>query len=124
MDLAGGSSCNSTADMPGTNVNSACKTRIWYSRSQDGGATWSSPVKINDQSSLNDQFFPRLALDETSGDMMVVYYDTINDPGRLNTDIWMQTSTDDGTSWSAATVITTAETNETASGYNTYQVRR
>ena len=121
MDLAGGSSCNSTADMPGTNVNSACKTRIWYSRSQDGGATWSSPVKINDQSSLNDQFFPRLALDETSGDMMVVYYDTINDPGRLNTDIWMQTSTDDGTSWSAATVITTAETNETASGYNTYQ---
>ena len=121
MDLAGGSGCSSSSDQPATDVTSSCKTRIWYSRSIDGGVHWDPPVKINDQASLNDQFFPRLAVDETSGDMMVVYYDTVGDPGRKKTDIWMQTSTDNGASWSAATKVTTSETDETASGFNTYQ---
>src|ERR1035438_10009883 len=107
--------------MPGTNTASTCKTRIWFSRSSDGGATWSSPVKINDQSQLNDQFFPRLAVDAATGAMMVVYYDTINDTGRKKTDIWMQTSLDHGATWSGATQVTTQESDETASGYNTYQ---
>jgi hypothetical protein len=121
MDLAGGTGCNSTSDEPGTNTASTCKTRIWFSRSIDGGAHWSTPVKLNDQPSLNDQLFPRLAVDETSGDMMVIYYDTISDPGRKKTDIWMQSSTDNGATWSAATKVTTAQTDETASGFNTYQ---
>ena len=121
MDLAGGSGCNSSSDEPATDVNSSCTTRIWYSRSTDGGTHWEPPVKINDQASLNDQFFPRLAVDETSGDMMVVYYDTVSDPGRKKTDLWMQTSTNNGASWSAATKVTTSETDETASGFNAYQ---
>jgi len=127
MDLDGSSTCNSTADMPGTNAASTCKTRIWFSKSADGGATWSSPIKINDQPNvggkppLNDQFFPRLAVDQTSGALVVVYYDTINDPNRVNTDIWMQSSLDNGNTWSGASQITTAETNETTPGFNTYQ---
>jgi hypothetical protein len=121
MDLAGGSGCNSTANMPDNNVASTCKTRIWFSRSADGGATWSTPVKINDQPKLNDQFFPRLAVDPSTGAMMVVYYDTISDTGRKKTDIWTQTSLDHGATWSGATQVTTQESDETASGYNTYQ---
>ena len=88
MDLAGGSGCNATSNMPGNDVTSKCKTRIWFSRSTDGGATWSPSIKINDQDSLNDQFFPRLAVDPGTGAMMVVYYDTINDSARLKTDLW------------------------------------
>jgi hypothetical protein len=118
MDLAGGNACNAASDEPGSNVNSNCKTRIWFSRSTDGGGTWSGPVKINDQASKNDQFFPRLVVDETSGDLVVVYYDTVNDPGRLKTDIWMQTSTDFGQSWSAPQQVTTSETDETTGGFN------
>ena len=121
MDLAGGAGCNSTANEPGTNVASTCKTRIWFSRSADGGAHWDAPKKINDQASLNDQFFPRLAVDQTSGALMVVYYDTVADAGRKKTDLWMQSSTDSGATWSGAMKVTTSETDETASGYNTYQ---
>jgi hypothetical protein len=111
-DLAGGSGCSAQSDEPGSNVNSSCKLRIFFSISTDGGATWSTPTKINDQSSKNDQFFPRLALDETSGDLMVVYYDTVADTGRLKTDIWMQSSTDGGETWSDAQKITTQQTDE------------
>jgi hypothetical protein len=118
MDLEGGAGCNSSANEPGSNVASACKTRIWFSRSVDGGAHWSVPVKINDQAGLNDQFFPRLAVDDTNGDMMVVYYDTVGDPGRLKTDLWMQTCVDHGVTWSAPQKITAAETDETAAGVN------
>ncbi len=111
-DLAGGTGCNAPGNAPGASVTSACKTRIWFSRSADGGSTWSTPVKINDQSSKNDQFFPRFAVDDTTGNLMVVYYDTVNDTNRVKTDIWMQNSTDGGLTWSPAVQVTTAETNE------------
>jgi hypothetical protein len=113
MDLAGGPGCNSPANAPGSNTASPCKTRIFFSRSKDGGKTWSTPVKINDQASLNDQFFPRLAVDDNNGDLAVVYYDTVADAARDKTDVWMQSSGDDGASWSAAVTITTAQTDET-----------
>jgi hypothetical protein len=115
MDLSGDPGCNSGGG-PGTDVTSTCKTRIWFSRSTDGGGSWSNPQKINDQNSLNDQFFPRLVVDETSGLLMVVYYDTVGDPSRVKTDIWKQTSSDGGLTWSAAEKITTAETDETSAG--------
>ena len=113
-DLAGGSGCNAAGDAPGSNTASTCKSRIWFTRSTDGGTTWDAPWKINDQTSLNDQFFQRLAVDETDGSLMVVYYDTVNDPNRIKTDLWMQFSTDNGITWSGATQITSAETDETA----------
>jgi hypothetical protein len=118
-DLAGGSGCNSAGDAPGSNVNSPCKTRIWFSRSHDGGTHWDPPVKVNDQSSLNDQFFPRLGVDDATGNLMLVYYDTISDPGRIKTDIWMQCSTDNGATWTQAVKITTGETDETEDGEDT-----
>ena len=43
---------------------------------------------------------------------MVVYYDTVADPGRLKTDVWMQSSTDGGQSWSDAQKVTTQQTDE------------
>lgn len=118
-DLAGGSGCNAAGDAPGSNVNSPCKTRIWFSRSHDGGAHWDPPVKVNDQSSLNDQFFPRLGVDDTTGNLMLVYYDTVSDSGRIKTDIWMQCSTDNGATWTQAVKITTGETDETENGEDT-----
>jgi hypothetical protein len=71
---------------------------------------------INNQASRNDQFNPWLAVDETNGALAVTYYDTVNDPGRLKTDVWVQTSHDDGATWGAAEKVTTAQTDETGSG--------
>ena len=43
---------------------------------------------------------------------MVVYYDTVNDPNRVKTDIWTQYSKDGGNTWSPAVQVTTKETDE------------
>ena len=115
-DLTGVAGCNSAGNEPGANTASACKTRIWFSRSTDGGVTWPAAAMINNQASLNDQFNQALVVDETTGAIEVMYYDTIGDPGRKKVDVWQQSSFDDGATWSAAVKVTSAQTDETVAG--------
>jgi len=117
-DLSGETGCTAPANEPGTNAASTCKTRIWFARSTDGGTTWGAPVMINHQASKNDQFNQWLAVDDTNGNIGVMYYDTVNDPARLKTDVYFQISTDHGATWGAAAKVTTALTDETITGAN------
>ncbi len=53
-------------------------------RSTDGGTTWSSPVRVNDDALNNgkDQYFPWCTVDQSDGNLYVVFYDnreTTND---------------------------------------------
>ena len=115
-DLSGETGCTSASSEPGSSTTSACKTRIWFARSTNGGTSWSSPVKINNQTNKNDQFNPWLAVDETSGAIGVMYYDTVEDTGRKKTHVYYQSSFDDGATWGTAVKVTTAQTDETSSG--------
>ncbi|HEY0515068.1 MAG TPA: Ig-like domain-containing protein [Thermoanaerobaculia bacterium] len=114
-DLSGDAGCTSGGG-PGTNAASTCKSRIFFSRSTDGGSTWSAPVKFNNQSGLNDQFMPWLVVDPTNGKIAVTYYDTVGDSTRKSANVYYQSSTDDGVTWSAPFKVTTAATNETTTG--------
>lgn len=115
-DLSGDTGCTTQANEPAANVASTCKMRVWFSRSTDGGATWSAAVKINNQAGLNDQFNQWLVVDETTGKLGIIYYDTIADAGRKKTDVWYQSSFDDGVTWSTPEKVTTAMTDETVAG--------
>ena len=115
-DLSGDTGCTTATNEPGSSTTSTCKTRIWFSRSTDGGSTWSARVKINNQSGLNDQFNQFLAVDETNGTLGAIYYDTVNDPNRKKVDVYYQMSTDGGATWEPAVKVTTAMTDETVSG--------
>jgi hypothetical protein len=115
-DLTGAAGCTAPANEPGSNVASTCKSRIWFARSTNGGTTWGAPVMINNQASLNDQFNQWMGVDETTGRIAVMYYDTVANAGRKKTDIWYQTSTDNGVTWSAAVKVTTGMTDETIAG--------
>ena len=117
-DLTGATGCTSAANEPGTNAASTCKTRIWFSRSTNGGTTWSAATMINNQAGLNDQFNQALAVDESTGRIAIIYYDTVGDSTRKKTNVYYQTSADNGATWSAATKVTTAQTDETVAGAN------
>ncbi len=115
-DLTGAAGCTSAANEPGTNAASTCKTRIWFSRSTDGGTTWSAAAMVNNQAGLNDQFNQALAVDESTGRIAIIYYDTVGDATRKKTNVYYQTSSNGGSTWSAATQVTTLQTNETIAG--------
>ena len=112
-DLSGDTGCTTASSEPGSNAASNCKTRIWFSRSTDGGATWSTAVKINNQASKNDQFNQWLVVDEATGQLAVMYYDTVDDAARKKTHVYYQASFDDGVTWSTPLRVTSAQTDET-----------
>jgi hypothetical protein len=115
-DLSGESGCTTAGNEPAASTTSACKTRIWFSRSTNGGSAWSTPVMINNQSSKNDQFNPWMVVDETNGRVALIYYDTVGDSGRKKTDVYYQSSADFGGTWSTPVKVSTAQTDETSSG--------
>jgi hypothetical protein len=116
VDLSGETGCTAAANEPGSNAASTCKTRVWFSRSTNGGTTWSAPVMINNQAGKNDQFNQWFVVDETTGRIGVMYYDTVNDATRKKTDVFFQSSADGGLTWSAATKVSTGMTDETIAG--------
>jgi uncharacterized repeat protein (TIGR01451 family) len=47
----------------------------------DDGATWSAPVRVNDDATTNSQFLPYVTLDSTTGRVAVGFHDCRNDNG-------------------------------------------
>ncbi len=90
-------------------------TDIYFTKSTDGGNTWTSRVRINDDAQGNgcDQFHPWLTV-APDGSIAVVFLDRRLDPGNLLMDLYMTTSTDAGTTWSANERITTVSSDPTA----------
>jgi hypothetical protein len=93
-------------------------TDIFLSRSTDGGNTWSSPLRVNDDPTgvANDQFNQWLAVDPVDGSVNLSWNDTRNDPSHLSTDIYYARSTDGGLSFAPNVKVTSAMTNETCCG--------
>ncbi len=106
-DLTGARGCKLATDEPYANAGSACKTRIWFTRSTDGGTRWAKPRMINNQAAKNDQLMPALLVDDTTGALHLIYYDTIGEP-RTKVNVWYQSSFNDGVTWSAPFRITSA----------------
>jgi hypothetical protein len=74
---------------------------IAFSRSTDGGQTWTQAVRINDDALANgvDQFLPTMAVHE-DGTIGVTWYDRRYDPAGNLFDLVYTQSTDGGATWS------------------------
>ena len=71
---------------------------VFCSSSADGGSTWSKPVRVNDDQTTKEQFFPWLAVDQATGNLYVVFYDRRN-YSDANTDVYLASSKDGGKTW-------------------------
>ena len=96
---------------------------ILFARSTDSGATWGSPVRVNDDinpsaTDWNSQFFPWMAVDPTDGEINIVWYDNRLDPNHTDgtplVDLYFASSTNDGLSFGVNTRVSTASSNTTA----------
>lgn len=71
---------------------------IYFVRSSDGGATW-SPWSTISTDTTNDQWWPWLSVDQTNGDIAVMYADSRNDPSNIKIDNYLSYSRDGGSTW-------------------------
>jgi len=70
-------------------------TDVWLMKSEDGGDSWSTPIRVNQDNSGRHQFFTWMTLDEESGYLFFVYYDRRNTEG-VDTEVYVSYSTDQG----------------------------
>ena len=69
-------------------------------KSTNGGSTWSSPVRVNDDALNNgkDQYYPWCTVDQSTGQLSLVFYDSRDVPNS-QAEVFMATSSDGGTSF-------------------------
>lgn len=77
---------------------------IYMIKSEDEGATWSAPIRVNQDLTGNfkDQWSPGIACDEISNALVVEYYDSRNFPANPATnraETFVSISYDDGNTW-------------------------
>ncbi len=67
---------------------------VRLSTSRDGGKSWSTPVKVSDETNPTDQFFPWIAVN-SNGLLSIAWLDKRLDPNNINYDVYY-TNTLDG----------------------------
>ena len=85
---------------------------ILLTKSTNGGATWSTPVVLNDDNGPADQFHPTLSVESNGagGDKVTVsFYDRRDDPNNCLAYVYATQSTDSGATWSANVRMTSAQ---------------
>src|SRR5256714_3257872 len=61
--------------------NESDNTDVYVRYSNDNGANWSAPVRVNDDATTKRQFLPKISLDPTTGNIVLIWYDARNDLG-------------------------------------------
>jgi hypothetical protein len=102
-------------------------TNIFLTYSTDHGNTWSSSVQVTDDTGSNSKFLPTIAVDQSTGNIAVSWYDARldngqggpNDPNKIPNDdvqLWGTFSSDGGVSFNPNTQISTGTSNSGDSG--------
>ncbi|MSR56893.1 MAG: hypothetical protein EXS05_04385 [Planctomycetaceae bacterium] len=69
--------------------------------SNDTGLSWGQPIQINDDLTTNSQFLPKIAIDQTTGNIAIIWYDARNDQGALGAGDTDFVPNDEGQLWGA-----------------------
>lgn len=83
---------------------------IMFCGSADDGATWSTPTRVNDDETTNDQFFPWIAVAK-DGVIHITFGDRRDDPADISYHIYYTNSKDDGTTFTSNQRVSDAPSN-------------
>ncbi len=72
---------------------------VYYVHSTDDGVAWSTPLRLNDDDTTRDQFFPTIEA-SPNGVLIAYWYDRRADPANLEFEIYKTFSYDGGLTWS------------------------
>ncbi len=75
--------------------NGLSDTDIWFAKSTDGGISWSSRKRVNDDPAGKQQFFTWMTVDQKTGYIYFVFYDRRAHSNNA-TDVYMAVSHDGG----------------------------
>ncbi|MEO1518081.1 MAG: sialidase family protein [Bacteroidota bacterium] len=76
---------------------------IFLIRSADGGENWSAPVRVNQDKTQSQQFFPWMSVDPVSGHIYIVFYDRSRHDDN-QTDVVLAVSKNGGKSFKQKTI--------------------
>lgn len=79
---------------------------VWFSRSTDGGKSWSAPAALSNPATGKDAMFPSLACDAVTGQVVVAWLDRSDDPENKLARIYATRSTDGGATFESPRAFT------------------
>jgi hypothetical protein len=84
--------------VPGVNTGDA---EIYMIRSTNAGVSWSAPIRVNQDAIGNgrDQWFPWIAADPETGDLLCAFYDSRNFAANNMAETFVAVSRNGGTTW-------------------------
>lgn len=91
----------------GINELKTVGTDIYFSKSENGGVTWSAPIVLNNDKIADvDQFFPSIAVN-AQGILVITWYDRREDLDNEQTKYYMTVSKDGGDSFESDFAVST-----------------
>lgn len=87
-------------------------TNVFVVSSDDQGATWSPPVRVNDDAGTNSQFLPHISLDQSSGTVAMTWYDARNSVTNDTAQYFGSFSVDGGATFGANVQISAGTSNQ------------
>ena len=88
-------------------------TDIFIRTSDDNGATWNARIRVNDDTGGNSQWFGKIAVDQTTGDVGLTWYDARNSLTNTMVQLYGSVSSDGGATWDENTRISAGTINGT-----------
>lgn len=87
--------------------NGANDGDVWIIKSTDGGNTWTTPLRVNNDVPGKQQFMSAMTIDQVTGYVYVVFYDRRNFSSTTKTDVYMAISKDGGVTFNNYKINTT-----------------